>query len=252
MSNIQTSKFVKSLASNHRKEREKALESLKLFISKSNRLSDLEYQKLWKGLFYTMWFSDKPRPQQRLARDLGELFLLFEDPAKFAKFTAAFWHVICREWVDIDQWRIDKFYMLVRQVLRNCLVKAGDSAFCAALVEVLKEGPLKEDDRVPKAIPYHLCDIYLDELESAIFPDPEEEEERSALLEGWDVKALLDPFVELKEKSKLKTLREMIATTVLSDSRLVEWGVVEAEPEEQEEEEGESDDESDDEWAGFA
>ena len=56
---METSNFVKQLSSNNRKTRENALEALKKYLTarqfKENK--QLQFNKLWKGLYYSMWFS---------------------------------------------------------------------------------------------------------------------------------------------------------------------------------------------------
>jgi ribosomal RNA-processing protein 1 len=85
-----------------RRSRDKGVDTLRSYLrSRGAKLDNLEMLKLWKGLFYCMWMSDKPRTQQQLARDLaalvdvlpGETVLLFLD---------AFWKTMAREWVGID------------------------------------------------------------------------------------------------------------------------------------------------------
>lgn len=69
-------------------------------------MSEIELLKLWKGLFFCMWQSDKPRTQQQLAIDLADLiFIMPLDTA--LDFLAAFWKTMAREWVGIDRLRYD-------------------------------------------------------------------------------------------------------------------------------------------------
>ncbi|ONH66217.1 Ribosomal RNA-processing protein 1 [Cyberlindnera fabianii] len=293
MSNIQTSAFVKKLAANgmststrhllthgrriltspsDRPTRTAALASLKKFLSRPVELPLLENEKLWKGLFYSMWFCDRPRPQQRLAADLGELYLSIPSQ-NFSKFCLAFWIVMAREWMAIDHHRLDKFLLLVRRVvffqLKRLREEEWNETLLQGFVEALKKCPLSGDAKVSTGIPFHLIDIYADELERMMFEeiqedeeDEEDEEKRSEIVDRTPLDELIQPFVTLSKEALLKTLREKIKTDLLADERLKKWGIVEEESkktftesgDEEDEGEDEDDEESDseEEWNGFA
>lgn len=214
-----------------------------------------------------MWFSDKPKPQESLAENLGQLFSEVVPVKALATFHEAFWVIIIREWPEIDQWRIDKFYLLIRRVLRHNFKRLHsidwDEAQVSKFVGVLEKLPLSGDKSISVALPYHLCDIYLEELEFVLFEkleedeidDVEDKEERMELLkqafaeklkivDECPVKALISPFEKLSKSALLKTLREKAKQEVLDDQRLKDWGVVESESDEEAEE-------SDSEWKGF-
>lgn len=271
---MSTSSFVKKLASNDRATRDAAFEALKKFLaSKQSKLSLLDYEKLWKGLYFSMWFSDRPLPQQRLAERLGELFSQVIPLLQFETFVEAFWVVIIKEWPSIDQWRIDKFYMLIRRVVRHCLLRLQSQKWDRQLVTqynaVLRKSPLSGDPTISMALPYHLCDLYLDEIEVVLFSDelraegdeidaaaePERHQKfiahKRALVEEAPIIQLIEPFAELRKLALLKTLREKCAEEVVDDERLVEWGVTKNSS--SGEEAAPSDDsDSDGEWNGFA
>ncbi|CAM9024702.1 unnamed protein product [Wickerhamomyces anomalus] len=242
--NIQTSSFVKKLAAN-------ALEALQKFLSHPRKLPLLEYEKLWKGLYYSMWFSDRPRPQQRLARDLSSLFDIIPKQ-NWKLFNESWWVIICKEWPHIDHWRLDKFLMLVRFNLNAIKI------------------PLSGDKKIPNGIPFHIIDIYVDELEKVVFKDVEEKDEeeedeedeqddinkrKQDIIDSTPVGELISVFDELSKEAAYKTLREKIRDEVLKDDRLKQWGVVEVVEEENDESEEDTEDDqnedSEDEWNGF-
>lgn len=168
--NMETSNFVKQLSSNSRPVREKSLEALRTFLlsDKVKHSKQLQFDKLWKGLYYAMWFSDRPRPQQRLANKLGELYQLYFDEEDnkredheqisandkaFIKFSKAFWKVLCIEWFNIDRYRLDKYLLLVRRVFFNQIKYLQSRQWNPVLVEkyirkVLKSLPLSGDRKV--------------------------------------------------------------------------------------------------------
>ncbi|SCU85793.1 LANO_0C05402g1_1 [Lachancea nothofagi CBS 11611] len=211
---MDTSAFVKQLASNSRTVREEALESLKKFQT-SRQFKDsrqIQFDQLWKGLYYAMWFSDRPRPQQRLATSLAELHELYfdksdnvqkkkkktedkveEDDVKlltlndkaFLKFSKAFWRVMCLEWYNIDHHRLDKYLMLVRRVLvsqlRYLQLREWNQAVVSNYIRaVLCKLPLSGDKKVYNGIPFHIIDIFTDEWEKLIFGNEDDGEDEDA------------------------------------------------------------------------
>lgn len=71
-----------------------------------------DFLRLWKGLYYCMWMSDKPLVQEELSEDLGSLIHCFPDAKVSVQFFRNFLQTMCLEWFGIDQWRIDKFMMV--------------------------------------------------------------------------------------------------------------------------------------------
>ncbi|CAK9438979.1 uncharacterized protein LODBEIA_P32030 [Lodderomyces beijingensis] len=287
-----TSAFVKKLASNDRKTRNAALEALRRYLSsktiKPESLSLLEMEKLWRGLYFSMWFCDKAKAQERLAESLGRIYSdCIKSPQAFLQFVRAFNLIMIKEWSSIDQWRIDKYYLLIRRILRHnfrYLKSSGwDSDLVSKWTAVLSETILSGSDKVPVALPYHMCDIYLDELELVLFEALEEQDEEAeekeeevdrddpdygekkigdleaakiAIASEANVRDLIQLFADLSQSAKLKTLREKIKEEVLDDSRLTEWGVLEqADGEKDGDDEDEDDDhdheEEEEEWKGF-
>lgn len=89
-----------------KKTRDKAIKSLSTFLSSSkDALPTPEMAKLWKGIFYCFWMSDKPLVQQALASELAELLLLIERTELALAFLRGFWETTVREWNGIDRLR---------------------------------------------------------------------------------------------------------------------------------------------------
>jgi ribosomal RNA-processing protein 1 len=87
--------------------RDAAVDSLKSYLRARPTLSQSDSLKLWKGLFYCMWMSDKPRNQQQLARDLAGLVEVLREGVVVA-FLDGFWITMGREWGGIDVLRYVK------------------------------------------------------------------------------------------------------------------------------------------------
>ncbi|GAA6034458.1 hypothetical protein JCM8097_002735 [Rhodosporidiobolus ruineniae] len=147
------------------------------------RLAPAEMAKLWKGIFFCFWMSDKPLVQQALADDLANLTLDVRPKSKtrngrVERFRAAlcylkgFWEAVTREWAGLDRLRLDKFYLLVRRfvhVAMRLLQREGwDERAIAEYNAVLTgpAGPLHVTDvKIPHSLAYHLSDIFVDEIE---------------------------------------------------------------------------------------
>lgn len=238
--------FVKKLAANDRPTRDAALESLKKFLRAKRAFDDLELQKLCKGLFFSMWFSDRPRTQQRLADDLASLLAVVHED-NFIPLLSAFWAIIAREWDGIDQHRIDKFYLLLRRYVAAGLRRLRDNDWDDNLVaqynQAMAKVPLNPDSlKVPNAIRLHLFDIYVDELER-VLKEKSSSSEDEIDVDGVPFDALLEPARTIAAKHPNKTIRQKAQQYILDDSRLIQWGAVEASEK--------SDDEDEDEWGGF-
>ncbi|KAG8933482.1 hypothetical protein FRC02_011771 [Tulasnella sp. 418] len=167
----------KYLASSDKKTRDKAVKSLAAFLSNTGEkpLSKLDMAKLWKGLFFCFWHSDKPLVQQELATELANMLLLIPTPEAALDFLRGFWEMMVREWTGIDHLRLDKFYMLVRRFVNGSFRLLMSTDWEAKYVDeynVIMDGsggPLSYGDRrVPPSISYHLADIYLEELDKVL------------------------------------------------------------------------------------
>ncbi|KAG5361355.1 Ribosomal RNA-processing protein 1-like protein [Yarrowia sp. C11] len=248
--------FIKKLAANDRPTRDETLNSLKRFLGTPKAFGELELLKLWKGLFFSMWFSDRPRTQQRLADDMASLLLVVHETNYFT-FLSSFWKIMSSEWMALDKHRIDKFYLLLRRYVGYAfqrLAKEGwDESWIERHNEVMSKIPLNpENPKIPDSIRYHVLEIYLDELAKVVLKDQKEteDEEEAAeqvkeLFSDVPVAELLEAVESLSEESKNKVVQQRCVEDVLENPLLIEWGVAEELEGEQEDEEEE------DEWEGF-
>ncbi|KAF4623826.1 hypothetical protein D9613_002231 [Agrocybe pediades] len=166
----------KYLASTEKKTRDKAIKNLSVFLSDSeNAISKSEMDKLWKGIFYCFWMSDKPLVQQALATELADIVLSITSTPLSLSFLRGFWETTVREWSGIDYLRIDKYYMLIRRFVnatfRLLIREKWDDSTCREYNQILTRqgGPLCPSDiRVPASLCYHIADIYVEELDKAL------------------------------------------------------------------------------------
>ena len=223
-----------------------------------------------------MWFSDRPRPQQRLANRLGALFMLFFDPEEaetkeftkndkvFIKFCRAYWKILCLEWFHIDSHRLDKFLLLIRRVLFNQLKYLQSRNWCDELVrtyieKVLQKSPLSGSGKVYNGIPLHIIDIFLDEWKRLLTGKndelEEEGEEKTAeevteLVKKTPLQSFIDVFIQLSEGDGVsKVLKAKIRDELLLDERLITWDIVKSDNSKSGE--GEDEDQNENEWKGF-
>lgn len=183
-----------------KKHRDAAIETLKKWIIGSPTLSDLDLMKLWKGLFYCMWMSDKPHIQHRLATDLAQLSMLYPSALDGLRFVNAFWRTMCREWHGVDYLRMDKFYFLLRQVMQESWRLLASVEFdreCVELFsEIVSQGPLSSDEKsCPRSIRFHVCENYLSSLVSV-----------GERVDGAMLTMLLKPVFELLAVGKDKVV----------------------------------------------
>ncbi|RAL10495.1 ribosomal RNA processing 1 family protein [Aspergillus homomorphus CBS 101889] len=133
MTDLGKTPFIKELASSDKKLRDKATTSLTLFLRAKTDLSNLDLLKLWKGLFFCFYHSDRPLTQQALARTLSYNLVPTLPKATTQKFLRAFWLTIGRDFHSIDRLRLDKYLFLIR-----CYVGVGFEVF-------VRGGKQKED-----------------------------------------------------------------------------------------------------------
>ncbi|KAB8238934.1 hypothetical protein ETB97_007598 [Aspergillus alliaceus] len=114
MTDLQKTPFVRELASSDKKIRDKATESLTLFLRSRTDLSLMELLKLWKGLFFCFYHSDRPLTQQALARNLSYTLVPTLPRSAVHRFLRAFWITIGRDFHSLDRLRLDKYLFLIR------------------------------------------------------------------------------------------------------------------------------------------
>lgn len=166
--------FAHHLAANEKVTRDRALRKLTRWIrAKSGRqgmeFSEEALMKLWKGLFFCMWMSDKPFVQQELANNIAGLVHCFAKRDQALMFLDAFFKTMAREWFAIDRFRLEKFMMLVRRCFRQGVAFSyGDAwsdenitSFCDMLQTTAL---LPNGQEIPLGLRMHVVDVFLQEL----------------------------------------------------------------------------------------
>ncbi|KAL7921854.1 nucleolar protein,Nop52 domain-containing protein [Trichoderma austrokoningii] len=240
--------FIRNLASSDRKLRTESLASLQAFLFSRQSLAPIDARKLWTGLYYALWMTDRPRPQQALAADLANLVFGLQ-AACVEPWLAAFWSVLGTQWPHIEALRLDKFLLLVRRVFAAHVKLVREQGYKGDLTEQVvgvfarwcfdKE----DEERVALGLRLHVLDVWVDELEreGALAAAGEEG--------NADAKAFVEKvgaLVEAMKRCPVKSLRQRAADSY-DDERLPWADKGEDEAESDEGDEGDDGDE----WGGL-
>ena len=133
--------LVKRLAHVQKESRDKAVQKLKIFLAsrRSESTSELDFLKIWKGLYYCMWMSDKTPIQQELATEIAQLVHILNDAILVALWLRTFHMTMRREWHMIDKYRLDKYYSLMRFVEHEAFTFVKKSKYDEDSVAVITE-----------------------------------------------------------------------------------------------------------------
>nr|XP_009930929.1 PREDICTED: ribosomal RNA processing protein 1 homolog B [Opisthocomus hoazin] len=164
--------------------------------------------KIWKGLFYCMWMQDKPLLQEELADNISQLIHVFQNTEARHLFVQTFWQTVNREWNGIDNLRLDKYYMLMRRILRQSFEVLKRNEWDESLIELFLQLLMKEvmdpDSNAPFGIKLHFIDIYLDELAKVGAKE---------LTADQNLK-FIEPFCKITAKSKDQCVLHAVATGI--------------------------------------
>uniref|UniRef100_U3I9D2 Ribosomal RNA processing 1B n=1 Tax=Anas platyrhynchos platyrhynchos TaxID=8840 RepID=U3I9D2_ANAPP len=206
--------FAQRLAANEKRIRDRAVKKLRGYISGRTQrpdggFSQDELLKIWKGLFYCMWMQDKPLLQEELANNIAQLIHVIQNTEARHLFIQTFWQTMSREWNGIDNLRLDKYYMLIRLILRQSfevLKRNGwDESLREQLLQLLMKEVMDPDSNTPNGIKFHLIDIYLQELAKVGAKE---------LTADQNLK-FIEPFCKFVAKSKDHSVMHAVASGIL-------------------------------------
>lgn len=156
-------------------------------------LTSTQCLQLWRGLYVALYMHDSKNAisVQNLAAELASTVEIMaakdeETPRNsdegisswLSTWADAFWETICREWVSIDQWRMNKVLLLVRFFLRETFkislvavatddsdTKTRSKNLVSRQSQILEKWPLSPRERkVPDGLRLHVLDVWADEL----------------------------------------------------------------------------------------
>ncbi|XP_031843387.2 ribosomal RNA processing protein 1 homolog Nnp-1 isoform X1 [Nomia melanderi] len=163
-------KFARLLSSNDKRIRDKILKNLRKWLTVRARSSfaftEADFTRLWKGLFYCMWMSDKPLVQEELAESLSKIVHCFDIKDVVLCYTMCALQTLGTEWFGIDQYRLDKFSMLLRRMIRQAFVKckerSWDMKWIKGFTEILEK--LFLNPKICIGFKMHITEVFLEEL----------------------------------------------------------------------------------------
>uniref|UniRef100_A0A1B6I949 Ribosomal RNA processing protein 1 homolog n=1 Tax=Homalodisca liturata TaxID=320908 RepID=A0A1B6I949_9HEMI len=160
--------FAKVLASNDKRLRDRGLRRLKKwFTARSQGSADFtkeDHMRIWKGLFYCMWMSDKPLIQEELAEEISRLIHSFASFKSSLLFIETFFESLGVEWFGIDQLRLDKFMMLVRRFMRQSFELVARSGWSKDQVQQLSDVYYRTLNAAPLGLSMHIIEVFCEEL----------------------------------------------------------------------------------------
>ncbi|KAK4839395.1 hypothetical protein QYF36_021638 [Acer negundo] len=169
MKNIDGPSLITRLASCNKSVRDKTVDILLTkWLPTQTQIDNDDMKKLWKGLFYCVWHSDKVTVQAALIDRISSVLPSLHLPLSI-HYLSVFLLTIRREWTGIDALRLDKFYLLIRRflhyffvVLKKC---CWDLEVLKKLMGVLIDNSLLADDKFQgNGVSYHIVSIFVDEL----------------------------------------------------------------------------------------
>ncbi|KAK0082678.1 hypothetical protein PV325_010019 [Microctonus aethiopoides] len=163
-------KFARALSSNDKRARERMLKNLRSWLTVRSKSSfaftEAEFMRLWKGLYYCMWLSDKPLVQEELAESISHLIFCFESLDIVLMYITCTLKTLSYEWFGIDHYRIDKFQMLVRRILRQifviCKKQLWNKEWVIGVASTIET--ILVDLKGSLGFKFHVTEVYMEEL----------------------------------------------------------------------------------------
>jgi ribosomal RNA-processing protein 1 len=145
--------------------RQAAINGIRAYVASIQTVADLDMMKLWKGLYYSLWLCDKTQIQNQLAEEISRFIHVIKVKATLVQFISCFSKTLIREWALLDQYRVNKFYNLLRYMLRESFIylkRANwNRADISMIMAVIDSELLK---KIPNGPRFHIIDTFLEEL----------------------------------------------------------------------------------------
>eukprot|EP00917_Polyrhabdina_sp_WS-2016_P002494 GHVP01005342.1.p1 GENE.GHVP01005342.1~~GHVP01005342.1.p1 ORF type:complete len:307 (+),score=33.76 GHVP01005342.1:128-1048(+) len=122
----------KGLVSNTQEERDDALSYMKhLLIEKENDLTLEQTSQLWKGVFYYIWMSNTQLVLKELSFEIVSIIyeiIIINRENGMIHFNALL-EMLSREWLKIDKHRLDKYYSIIKELIKLILKELINDEF---------------------------------------------------------------------------------------------------------------------------
>ncbi|XP_049847820.1 ribosomal RNA processing protein 1 homolog [Schistocerca gregaria] len=168
-------KLGRIIASPDKETRQKGIATLKSWLKKYTKPTELDYLKVWKALFYCVWVTDNSIVHYELVQKLAKLVHDLPDNSCFFLFVISFYKTINREWQGIDKYRIEKYLWLMRFFFYECLCFLQKQDWNEELIDtynviLLENVFITKEHDVYLGIKMHLVDVFFEEIKK-IFGD---------------------------------------------------------------------------------
>ncbi|XP_036366719.1 ribosomal RNA processing protein 1 homolog B isoform X4 [Octopus sinensis] len=170
--------LAQGLAGNEPGSRDKTFATLRKFVRLQlphlkEPLTQDDFTKIWKGIHYRLWMQDKPLIQEKLVNEVCELLPHFPTEEYAMMYIKAFFETEAREWNGIDQQRLDKFMMLIREFVNSTFVFLSKSDWKFDLIKqlnvIMEESVFNVGKAMqPTSLQLHLIDVYFLELRKVV------------------------------------------------------------------------------------
>ena len=201
-------KLARALVNPNKEVRDKTCETLHSFFASSPKISDIEMLKLWKALYYCMWLTDKAPIQTEIANFLCNIIDSIPKKANTQLYIRMFYRTILREWPLLDQHRLDKFYKLLRLMIRKVFSYLHERNYPLKLTQQLLEVLNTEVlTKTPNGVRFHIIDVYLEELMEVSNGD----------IETKQFLLLIEPFLSLLSTSRDQALFDRIIKQIFHE-----------------------------------
>lgn len=216
--------FARKLAANDKLQRDRAMRNLWRWLRsqsvKGKKFTRKELLLVWKGLHYCMWMSDTPLAQEALVDNIIKLADCFESqPASLLNFLDTFFQTMAKEYSRLDRFRLDKYLMLTRRMLR-CLLESLHSKgwrrssvlkYCERLQRHVLSG---DEVKCPEGLQNFINEIFLDELSKILSGEAEEEAGNKSRI---DLTVIWITFCDTVLLTKSPFLRSSITKNVFQE-----------------------------------
>jgi len=167
---------------------------------------ELEFRKLWQGLFYYYWLTDKEMPQLEAAQSIASMMHLIGHDMSVIIWMKTFYITLTDTWTKLDKHRMSKYYSLVRFMVQQSFVFLNENKYDEKILHkflvVMKQGPLLEDTGLLISLRIHITQMFLLELKQF----GSENITEKALHEL--IRIFLNKLAFTKEESMLRTICE--------------------------------------------
>jgi len=135
-------KIMEQLVSNDKLIRENAAQKVKQYLNTSYSNSEELYQKISRSLFYFFWNTDKPAYQLAMAKIIASfIYVNPEDKNKLIPknrlWISTFLSEMSKKFQNIDSLRLDKYIMMVDQVMSTYLNACLENKFFKSVIHLI-------------------------------------------------------------------------------------------------------------------